>query len=107
MSVFTRRGHRSMYHRGLQALLILNALDAVFTSWWVGAGWAGEANPVMAHVLALGVGPFIAIKLAVGMAVGVIFRAQRAPPPARTGLPALVPAHPVGLRGHLHAGTSH
>ncbi|MBK7858114.1 MAG: hypothetical protein IPJ65_05720 [Archangiaceae bacterium] len=60
--------------RAVQALLVLNLLDAVFTSWWVSAGWATEANPLMARALELGLAPFIAAKLALGMFAALILR---------------------------------
>ena len=102
MSVFGVR----LYRRGLQALLVLNALDAVFTSWWVGAGWAGEGNPVMARVLDWGLTPFIAVKLIMGMMAVTFLSAHGHRPLARRGLLVALVVYVAVLGVHLHAGTA-
>ncbi len=52
--------------RGIVALvLILNLLDAVLTIYWLTAGRAEEANPVMAWFLGYGEVPFVVAKIAV------------------------------------------
>ncbi len=94
------------YRRGLKALLVLNALDAVFTSWWVAAGWATEANPVMAQVLEHGLAAFIAVKLGLGMLVALILRPHAHRLIARVGVTAAVLAYVAVLFIHLHASAS-
>ena len=35
----------------VKVVLVLNLLDAIFTTYWVGAGLAREANPLMADLI--------------------------------------------------------
>tara|TARA_R100000773_G_C4119291_1_gene55559 strand:- start:128 stop:415 length:288 start_codon:yes stop_codon:yes gene_type:complete len=46
-------------------VLILNILDAVFTSFVVSSAIAVEANPLMGAILELGIAPFIIVKLGI------------------------------------------
>lgn len=94
------------FERGLQALLVLNALDAVFTSWWVAAGWADEANPMMAYVLEHGLAAFIFVKLAIGMAAALTLRAHGNRRLARVGLAAVLVAYAGVLFIHLQASAA-
>lgn len=94
------------FERGLQALLVLNTLDAVFTSWWVAAGWADEANPMMARVLDHGLPAFIFVKLAIGMGAVLMLRAHSNRALARVGLAAVLVAYAGVLFIHLHAGAT-
>lgn len=52
------------YRTGLQAIICLNLLDAIFTIWWVVGEWAVEANPLMAFLLSKSPGLFMAYKIA-------------------------------------------
>ena len=94
------------YHRGLKALLIMNGLDAVFTAWWVSAGWATEANPVMARVLDQGLGSFLFVKLAIMMAAAMVLRAQGHRMLARVGVTAAVVVYACVVCFHLHASAT-
>ncbi len=47
-------------------IFILNLLDAILTSIWVGYGIADEANPVMAALINYSIPLFIAFKLTIG-----------------------------------------
>jgi hypothetical protein len=94
------------YQQGLQALLIMNALDAVFTSWWVAAGWASEANPVMARVLEQGLGTFIFVKLAVGIGAALFLRGHGHRALARVGVTAALIVYAGVVFLHLHASAS-
>jgi len=97
----------SAYQRGLQLLLVLNALDAVFTSWWVCSGLATEANPVMACALDQGLGAFMFVKLAVGMIVVLVLRGHGHRVIARAGLAAALVAYLAVVAFHLHASAVH
>ncbi len=35
----------------MQAVIVLNLLDAIFTLWWVGSGLAVEANALLADLV--------------------------------------------------------
>jgi hypothetical protein len=94
------------YQRGLQALLVMNALDAVFTSWWVSAGWASEANPVMAGLLERGLGTFIFAKLAVAMLATMFLRRHGHRVLARVGVAAAVVVYAGVVFIHLHASAT-
>ena len=48
----------------VSCIIVLNALDAVFTVAWVEAGLAVEANPLMALTLAISPALFMLAKLA-------------------------------------------
>ncbi len=63
------------FEGGLRILLMLNLFDALATLFWVEAGLATEANPVMAQALNLGPGLFILSKITlVSLAVGLLWR---------------------------------
>lgn len=53
-------------------LFALNFLDAVLTIYWVRNGHATEGNQLMAHLLDIGVFPFLAVKVAVGAAAALV-----------------------------------
>jgi hypothetical protein len=53
-------------------LFALNFLDAVLTIYWVRNGFASEGNQLMAHLLDIGIIPFLAVKIAVGAAAAVV-----------------------------------
>ncbi len=94
----------SRYLRALQWLLVLNAADAVFTSWWVCSGWATEANPVMACALDQGLGAFMGMKLGIGMAVVLFLRGHGHRRIARIGVAAALICYAAVVAFHLHAG---
>jgi hypothetical protein len=55
------------------AVLLLfgaNALDALFTIFWVKSGIATELNVVMASVITAGIIPFLALKILIGAFTG-------------------------------------
>ena len=49
----------------LLLVLILNILDATFTSFVVSNALAVEANPLMGAILDLGIAPFVVVKLGI------------------------------------------
>lgn len=93
----------SRYGVALKVLLLLNALDAVFTSWWVAAGWATEANPVMAWVLEYGLAAFIFVKLGIGMAATLVLKPHGHRLIARVGVAAALLAYAAIAFIHLQA----
>jgi|GEM_PF-3009670 len=63
------------FEGGLRILVMLNLFDALATLFWVEAGLATEANPVMAQALDSGPALFILSKVAlVSLAVGLLWR---------------------------------
>ena len=63
------------FERALGLVLVINILDAAFTSLWVASGVATEGNPVMAAALSHGFGPFVLGKVAlVGLGVALLYR---------------------------------
>jgi hypothetical protein len=93
----------SRYGVALKVLLLLNALDAVFTSWWIAAGWATEANPVMAWVLEYGLAAFICVKLGLGIVVTLVLKPHGHRLIARVGVAAAVLAYSAVAFVHLQA----
>ncbi|MDH3530887.1 MAG: DUF5658 family protein, partial [Acidobacteriota bacterium] len=53
-------------------LFTLNFVDAVLTIYWVRNGIATEENQLMAILLDVGDGPFLAVKIAVGAIAAVV-----------------------------------
>lgn len=53
-------------------LFTLNLLDALLTIVWVRSGVATEGNQLMATLLDIGNGPFLAVKIAIGVVAAVV-----------------------------------
>ena len=53
-------------------LFTLNFLDAVLTVFWIRNGYATEGNTLMATLLELGEGPFLAVKIFVGALAALV-----------------------------------
>ncbi len=87
-------------------LFSLNLLDALLTIVWVRSGVATESNQLMASLLDIGNGPFLAVKIAIGaVAALVLFRSGNRPV-AKYGL-AVALAIYIGLMGiHVFTGLS-
>jgi len=61
-------------------LFALNLLDAVLTILWVRSGVATEGNQLMASLLDIGDGPFLAVKIAIGAVTAIVlFRCGHRP----------------------------
>ena len=59
--------------RSVAILFALNIIDAIVTIIWIRSGVATEGNFLMASVLDLGVAPFFAVKIGMGIfACGVL-----------------------------------
>lgn len=82
---FTRRYIGTVQHFGwleriVQATLLLNALDAGFTLFWVLSAQATEANPFMATALDVHPVMFVVTKVAlVGMGSWLLWRHKKRP----------------------------
>jgi hypothetical protein len=60
--------------------IVLNLLDAIFTLWWVRAGFAEEANPFLRDLVHHHPTLFFATKLAlVGLATTILWLNRRRP----------------------------
>jgi hypothetical protein len=82
----------------------LNLLDALLTIVWVRGGVATEGNQLMAVLLDIGNGPFLAVKVLVGLVAAVVLYRYGGRPLARYGL-AIALAVYIGLMGvHLFTG---
>lgn len=82
----------------------LNLLDALLTIIWVREGVATEGNQLMASLLDMGDGPFLAVKITVGaIAAGVLLR-WGSRPLARYGVAVALAVY-ISLMGiHLFTG---
>lgn len=86
----------------LGATLVFNLVDLVATLWFVGAGYAVEANPFMALLLDAAPPIFAAVKLAlVSGGVWILWRFRRRAL-ARLGAVAVCVAY--GAMAFFHAG---
>lgn len=84
----------------LGILVVGNLVDALATLLWVQLDLADESNPIMASALEQGVGPFLAVKVAlVGLAAALLFR-QQAQPMTRALLVAPAVLYAYVLGGH-------
>lgn len=105
--VIARQTAQPHFERALQLLVMFNITDAVFTSWWVEAGWAREANPLMAALLELGVGAFIAGKLILGSGGALVLQKWSDRALARFGLLAALIVYGFVVAMHLTEGLAH
>jgi len=84
----------------------LNLLDALFTIVWVRSGVATEGNQLMAALLEIGNGPFLGVKIAVGLVAAFVVIKWGSRPVARYGLAVALAVY-IGLMGvHLFTGLS-
>jgi hypothetical protein len=82
----------------------LNLLDALLTIVWVRSGVATEGNQLMAHLLDIGDGPFLGVKIAVGLIAAVVLVKWGDRRTARYGLSVALALY-LGLMGvHLVTG---
>jgi hypothetical protein len=87
-------------------LFALNLLDALLTIVWVRSGVATEGNRLMASLLDIGDGPFLAAKIAMGALVAIVLLRWGNRPLARYGV-AIALAVYISLMGiHLFTGLS-
>ena len=82
----------------------LNLLDALLTIFWVRSGVATEGNQLMASLLDIGNGPFLVVKVAMGLVTAIVLFRWGSRPLARYGL-AVALAIYIGLMGiHIFTG---
>jgi len=87
-------------------LFALNLLDALLTIVWVRSGVATEGNQLMAHLLDIGNGPFLIVKIAIGAFAAVVLCKWGNRRTARYGLAVALSVY-IGLMGiHLFTGLS-
>lgn len=85
-------------------LFALNLLDALLTIVWVRSGVATEGNQMMAALLDVGNGPFLGVKVIIGLIAAFVLYRWGSRPLARYGL-AIALAVYIGLMGvHLFTG---
>lgn len=85
-------------------LFALNLLDALLTIVWVRSGVATEGNQLMAALLDIGNGPFLAVKIAMGAVAAVVLLRWSRRPLARYGLAVALAVY-LGLMGiHFFTG---
>ncbi len=87
-------------------LFALNLLDALLTIVWVRSGVATEGNQLMAGLLDMGDGPFLAAKVAVGTIAAVVLLRWGTRPLAKYGVSVALAVY-ISLMGiHLFTGLS-
>jgi hypothetical protein len=85
-------------------LFALNLLDALLTIVWVRSGVATESNQLMASLLDIGNGPFLLVKVAIGVVATVVLVKWGNRPLARYGLVVALAVY-LGLMGvHVFTG---
>jgi uncharacterized membrane protein YoaK (UPF0700 family) len=85
-------------------LFTMNWLDAQLTILWVRLNVADEGNTIMARLLNLGEGPFLAVKLMVGaFAAYVLYRSAHLPI-ARRGMRIVLTIYLVLMLIHATTG---
>ena len=85
-------------------LFSLNAIDAFLTVYWVKTGIATEANHLMDSLLAIGVLPFLVIKLGFGLFTAVVLLYGSNFRLARYGVGAGLAAYTFAMGAHLFTG---
>lgn len=87
-------------------LFALNLLDALLTIVWVRSGVATESNQLMARLLEIGDGPFLAVKIAIGFLAAIVLLRARNRRLARYGVTIALAVY-LGLMGiHVFTGLS-
>lgn len=90
--------------RGTALLFGLNLLDALLTLVWVRNGVASEGNQLMARLLEIGDGSFLAAKLAIGTITVIVLLKWGYLKLAQYGLAVALAVY-IGLMGvHLFTG---
>jgi hypothetical protein len=85
-------------------LFLLNLLDALLTIVWVRAGVATESNQLMAGLLDIGNGPFLAAKIAMGTIVALVLFRWGNRPMGRYAVAVALAVY-IGLMGvHIFTG---
>lgn len=85
-------------------LFALNLLDAILTIIWVRSGIATEGNQLMASLLEIGNGPFLGVKIAIGLVATVVLLRSRNQALARFGLAVALAVYLGLMVIHLFTG---
>jgi len=85
-------------------LFYLNFVDAWLTLLWIKLGLASEGNQLMAYVLNLGDGPFIAVKVCVGLLAAGCFYQWRHRSSVQLGLKGALAAYLSIFAVHIAVG---
>jgi hypothetical protein len=84
----------------------LNLLDGLLTIFWVRTGVATESNQLMARLLDMGDGPFLLVKIGIGLLASVVLLRWSNRRLARYGLTVALAVY-IGLMGvHIFTGLS-
>ena len=87
-------------------LFSLNLLDALLTIVWVRSGVATEGNQLMAILLDIGNGPFLAVKIGIGLITAIVLFKWGSRRVARYGVAVALAVY-IGVMGiHLFTGLS-
>ena len=87
-------------------LFALNLLDGLLTIIWVRNGVATESNQLMASLLDMGNGPFLVVKIGIGVLATVVLLRARNRRLARYGVAVALAVY-IGLMGvHIFTGLS-
>jgi hypothetical protein len=90
--------------RSVSILFALNIVDALVTIMWIRSGVATEGNYLMASVLDLGVVPFFAVKIVMGVfACGVLLYASEYRI-AQVGTRIALAAYSFAIAAHVLTG---
>ncbi len=88
----------------ISLLFGLNVVDAFVTLLWVQNGWAEEGNFLMASLLDLGVAPFLAIKLGMGVVACAVLLYGSDNRLAKIGVRLGLAAYSVAIVSHILTG---
>jgi len=87
-------------------LFVLNVLDGLLTIIWVRSGVATEGNGMMGRLLDMGDGPFLLVKVGIGLFTTIVLLRWRHRKLARYGVTVALAVY-IGLMGiHLVTGLS-
>lgn len=90
--------------RSVSILFALNIIDALVTIMWIRSGVTTEGNYLMASVLDLGVAPFFAVKIAMGLfTCGVLLYGSEYRL-ARVGTRIALAAYSFAIAAHILTG---
>ena len=82
----------------------LNLLDALLTIFWVRNGVATESNQLMAELLNIGNGPFLSVKVAIGIITAAVLLRYSQSPLARHGLTVSLAVYLGLMTVHIFTG---
>lgn len=87
-------------------LFMLNLLDALLTIVWVRNGVATESNQLMASLLDIGDGPFLTVKVGIGLIAALVLFKWGSRPVARYGVSLALAVYIGVMAIHIITGLS-